>query len=89
MGSTPAIAQIQHEDPYYFVYDGVPAQHRVLKEQNACEHCGAKRFEFEFCSFCCMSGKTRLAYSPIPEELYHLFTVQSELGEMFRRNIRA
>ena len=33
MGSAPAIAQIQHEDPYYFVYDGIPAQHRVLKEQ--------------------------------------------------------
>ncbi|KAJ9556655.1 hypothetical protein OSB04_011269 [Centaurea solstitialis] len=82
-------AQIQHDDPYNFVYDGVPTQHRVFKEQNACEHCGAKRFEFEFISFCCMSGKTRLAYSPAPEELYHLFTAQSELGEMFRRNIRA
>ncbi|XP_024965894.1 uncharacterized protein LOC112506097 [Cynara cardunculus var. scolymus] len=81
--------EIQQEDPYHFVYDGVPKQHRVLKEQNACEHCGAKQFEFEFPSFCCMSGKTKLAYSPIPEELYNLFTTQSELGEMFRHNIRA
>jgi hypothetical protein len=36
-----------------------------------------------------MSGKTKLAYSPIPEELHRLFTSQSELGEMFRHNIRA
>ena len=81
--------ETQHEDQYSFIYDGVPAHHRVLSEQDACEHCGAKRFEFEFRSFCCMSGKTKLAYSPVPEELYHLFTAQSELGKMFTHNIRA
>ena len=36
-----------------------------------------------------MKAKTKLAYSPIPEELYNIFTLQSELGEMFRHNLRA
>ena len=29
-----------------------------------------------------------LAHSYIPQELYNLFISQSELGEMFRKNIR-
>lgn len=45
--------------------------------------------QFEFPKFCCMKGKTKLAYSTIPDELYDLFTSQTELGEMFRHNIRA
>lgn len=76
-------------DPYDFVYNGIRREHRVLKEQNPCIYCGAKRLKFEFPSFCCMKGKTKLAYSPIPEELYSLFSSQSELGEMFRHNLRA
>ncbi|KAJ9558517.1 hypothetical protein OSB04_013131 [Centaurea solstitialis] len=39
--------------------------------------------------FCCLEGKIKLAYSPIPEDLYELFTSQSEMGKLFRRNIRA
>ncbi|KAJ9557870.1 hypothetical protein OSB04_012484 [Centaurea solstitialis] len=34
-------------------------------------------------------GNIKLAYSPIPEDLYELFTSQSELGKVFRQNIRA
>nr|KAJ0225629.1 hypothetical protein LSAT_V11C100016290 [Lactuca sativa] len=40
-------------------------------------------------TFCCMSGKTKLAYSPIPTELHQLFTRQEQLEESFRYNIRA
>lgn len=80
---------ILQEDPFDYIYKRIPKEHRILKEQLPCIHCGAKRFNFEFPSFCCMSGKTVLAHSPIPPELYNLFTSQSELGEMFRKNIRA
>lgn len=76
-------------DHYDFVYDGIPTEHRVLPEQNACVYCGAKRLRFESRGFCCMNGKIQLAYSPIPEDLYELFTSQSELGKIFRHNIRA
>lgn len=67
------------DDPYHFVFEGVPEVHHVLEGSNTCVHCGAKRFKFEFATFCCMSGKM----------LYHLFTSQNELGKMFRDNIRA
>ncbi|XP_035838840.1 uncharacterized protein LOC110906363 [Helianthus annuus] len=77
------------DDPYNFVYNGVPGEHRVLKERGACPNCGAKRFQFEFDTFCCMSGKTVLANLEIPEELYRLFTSQDEIGDLFRQNIRA
>ncbi|CAI9284569.1 unnamed protein product [Lactuca saligna] len=77
------------QDPYTFVYDGMHMEHNVLKVQNACVHCRAKRFQFEFPSFCCMSGNTKLAFSDIHEELRNLYTSNSELSKMFRHNIRA
>ncbi|XP_021975432.1 uncharacterized protein LOC110870559 [Helianthus annuus] len=77
------------DDPYNFVYDRLPREHRVLKERGACPDCGAKRFQFEFDTFCCMSGKTVLANSEIPKELHRLFTSQDEIGNIFRQNIRA
>ena len=76
-------------DQYDFVYHGIPTEHRVLPEQNACIYCAAKRFRYESDGFCCMKGNIKLAYSPIPEDLYELFTSQSELGKVFKRNIRA
>nr|KAJ0204324.1 hypothetical protein LSAT_V11C500239480 [Lactuca sativa] len=77
------------EDLYDFVYKTIPMEHLVLKAHNPCVHCGAKRIQFEFPTFCCMSGKTKLAYSPIPTELLQLFTKQDRLEEVFRYNIRA
>ncbi|GJS62367.1 hypothetical protein Tco_0657151 [Tanacetum coccineum] len=85
----PITDNITQEDPYSFVYEGIPGEHHVLPECCACPHCGAKRFKFEFPSFCCMGGKTKLVSQNIPEELYDLFTAQSELGKIFRNNIRA
>ncbi|KAK9073844.1 hypothetical protein SSX86_006438 [Deinandra increscens subsp. villosa] len=76
-------------DPYNFVYDGIPRDHRVLKTRNPCVHCGAKLFPGEFATFCCMSGKTKLANSEIPSELYRLFTSQDEIRKTFRHHIRA
>ncbi|CAH1427950.1 unnamed protein product [Lactuca virosa] len=81
--------QTLQDDPYNFVYDGVPKKHRVLKVQKACVRCGAKRLQFEFPTFCCMDGKTKLAHSSIPDELLDLFTSRNELGNTFRQRIRA
>ncbi|GJZ88317.1 helicase-like protein, partial [Tanacetum coccineum] len=78
------IGDNQDVDPYDFIYHGVLKQHRVLKEQLPCPVCGAKRIKFEFLTFCCMKGKTKLVSSNIPEELFNLFTSQSELG-MYHR----
>nr|KAJ0195257.1 hypothetical protein LSAT_V11C700345520 [Lactuca sativa] len=75
------------EGPYDFVYNGIPKEHCVLKGKKACVHCGAKRFQFEFATFCCMDGKTKLAYSSIPEELLELFTSRNKLGKTFRHMI--
>lgn len=80
--------EISHQDPYSFVYNGIPKEHRVLKVQQPCVHCGAKRFQFEFPTFCCMDGKTKLSHSSIPEELLNLFTSRNELGRTFRQMIR-
>ena len=76
-------------DPYDFVYDGIPDDHRVLKSQTACELCGATRIQYEWPTFCCMSGKTNLAPSSIPHELLQLFTRHDKLGELFRSSVRA
>ncbi|PWA79392.1 hypothetical protein CTI12_AA206440 [Artemisia annua] len=83
------IGNSQGVDPYDFIYHGVPKQHRVLKGQPPCADCGAKRIKFEFPTFCCMKGKTKLVSSNVPEELFNLFTSQCELGKVFRHNIRA
>nr|KAJ0223153.1 hypothetical protein LSAT_V11C200065140 [Lactuca sativa] len=77
------------DDPYDFVYENIRMEHRILKAQNPCVYCGAKRLQYEFPTFCCMSGKTKLAHSPIPTELHQLFTRQEQLEESFRYNIRA
>ncbi|CAI9284631.1 unnamed protein product [Lactuca saligna] len=77
------------EDPYHSIFDGIPEVHSILEGSNICVHCGAKRFKHEFATFCCMSGKTKLASSQIPNELYHLFTSEEELSKIFRDNIRA
>ena len=63
--------------------------HRVLKEKPICTHYGAKRLPFECDTFCCMDGKTKLADPYIPDELYNLFTTDTDLGKRFRLHIRA
>ncbi|KAM0026775.1 hypothetical protein Hdeb2414_s0020g00562021 [Helianthus debilis subsp. tardiflorus] len=78
-----------NEDPYNFVYAGIPRAVHLLKEQRPCGYCGARRFPREFPTFCCMSGKTTLASTPVPSELHQLFTSQEEIGRIFRENIRA
>ncbi|KAJ0857056.1 hypothetical protein HanRHA438_Chr13g0585631 [Helianthus annuus] len=87
--STAVVEPSTPDDPYNFVYEGLPTSHRLLKENTPCPHCAAKRFTFEFPTFCCMDGKTVLAYTGIPQELHHLYTSQENIGRVFRENIRA
>ncbi|GJZ46075.1 uncharacterized protein Tco_0593671, partial [Tanacetum coccineum] len=80
---------VLEEDPYDFVYDGLPSQCHVLKDPRFCVKCGAKKFEFEYPTLCCMGGKTKLVDPDIPPDLYNMFISQCDVGKRFRRSIRA
>nr|XP_043639169.1 uncharacterized protein LOC122610240 [Erigeron canadensis] len=88
-GCNTQVHEGAQEDPYDYVYQGVPTNHRVLRKPPPCRHSGAKRFKYETESFCCMKGKTKLVVTNVPAELYHPFTDQSDLGKTFRNHIRA
>ena len=75
-------------DEYDFIYDGIPTKHYALLEHNACIYCVAKRLRYKSDGFCCMKGNIKMAYSPIPQDLYELFISQFELDKVFRHNIR-
>lgn len=70
-------------------YDPVCSNIHELKIVPNCVHCGALRFECEPPTFCCGSGKIKLAPIEIPEELYELYSSQSAEATEFRNNIRA
>ncbi|PWA77207.1 hypothetical protein CTI12_AA226560 [Artemisia annua] len=86
-GMTKNLSELTREtniyDPYDFVYDGLPKEHRALKGQPPCVKCGAKKIQYEFPTFCCMNGKTTLKALEIPPELYNLFT--SQCGGIYHR----
>nr|GFA48599.1 hypothetical protein [Tanacetum cinerariifolium] len=77
------------DDLYDFVYNGLPKEHCLLKEQPPRVSCGAKKIQYEFPTFCCMNGKTTLQPLDVPPELYSLFTSKCQLEKKFRKNIRA
>ncbi|GJY06234.1 hypothetical protein Tco_0373288, partial [Tanacetum coccineum] len=45
---------ISQDDPYDFVYNGLPKEHFLLKQQPPCVICGAKKIQYEFPTFCCI-----------------------------------
>lgn len=53
-----------------------------------CIYYGAARFEYEPRTFCCDDGKIQLSSTEIPDELFSLFTSNSEDAVEFRKNIR-
>ncbi|XP_073148401.1 uncharacterized protein [Henckelia pumila] len=58
----------------------------LLAPLSLCRFCGAKKFEFEPPSFCCDSGKIKLADSVIPSSLMTMFTdCESPMAIEFRR----
>nr|GEU96588.1 hypothetical protein [Tanacetum cinerariifolium] len=77
------------DDRYDFVYNRLSKAHHILKEEPPCVIFEAKKIQYEFPTFCCMKGKTTLQPLGIPTELYNLFTLQCQLGKMFRKNICA
>ncbi|GER54009.1 pyrophosphate--fructose 6-phosphate1-phosphotransferase subunit alpha [Striga asiatica] len=46
------------------------------------------KFQYECPTFCCDNGKVKLSPIEVPDELYELFTSQTEEGKQFRINIR-
>ncbi|XP_048551207.1 uncharacterized protein LOC125530835 isoform X1 [Triticum urartu] len=60
----------------------------MLTPKPDCNHCGAKRFQYETSGFCCRSGKINLAHSEPPLELQMLYTSSDPNAVHFRENIR-
>ena len=54
-----------------------------LKKMHICQHCGAKKFDYETPTFCCDSGKIKLAEVNAPSELKLLFIDESDDGQEF------
>ncbi|XP_044354828.1 uncharacterized protein [Triticum aestivum] len=60
----------------------------MLTPKPDCNHCGAKRFQYETSGFCCRSGKINLAHSEPPLELQMLYKSSDPNAVHFRENIR-
>jgi hypothetical protein len=75
-------------DPFEHVYSNIPDSTHMLKPMADCNHCGAKRFEYEPKSFCCRGGKIRLTLSEPPPELRRLWSNPDADAKHFRDNIR-
>jgi len=69
----PEVVTLEN-DPFNRVYKDLPAHHHVLRKVPICEYCGAIRFPSEGSGFCCRQGKVNIVNTPIPDELWHLFT---------------
>ncbi|KAL6606919.1 hypothetical protein ACP70R_042572 [Stipagrostis hirtigluma subsp. patula] len=75
-------------DPYDKVYSNIPTDTHSLKPAVNCEHCNAKRFEYEQAGFCCRSGKVHLSTPDTPPELMRLWSSADSDAKHFRENIR-
>ena len=84
----PEVVTLEN-DAFDRVYKDLPAHHHVLRKVPICEYCGAIRFPSEGSGFCCWQGKVNIVNTPIPDELRHLFTSQTDRDALyFRKNIR-
>ena len=84
----PEVVTLEN-DPFDRVYKDLPAHHHVLRKVPICEYCSAIRFPSEGSGFCCWQGKVNIVNTPIPDELRHLFTSQTDRDALyFRKNIR-
>nr|XP_034591746.1 uncharacterized protein LOC117853522 [Setaria viridis] len=75
-------------DPYDAVYANVPDMTHMLKSEDNCEHCNAKKFESEPPGFCCRSGKIHLSTRETPPKLVRLWSSSDANAWHFRANIR-
>jgi len=76
-------------DPYDKVYANVPSETHKLEAVENCEHCNAKKFEYETPGFCCRSGKIHLSTPDTPPKLMRFWTaLDAADARHFRSNIR-
>ncbi|KAF5461688.1 hypothetical protein F2P56_017766 [Juglans regia] len=66
----------------------VPSEAYSLPLIPSCIHCKAKRFCHETTGFCCADGKIYLATNDVPDQLYALFTSNTDESTHFRTYIR-
>ena len=71
---------IREIDSFDRVYQDLPTQHLVLRKVQICEYCGAIRFPGEGPSCCYKQGKVNIVNTTIPDELWRLFTSQTDRG---------
>ncbi|KAL6640152.1 hypothetical protein ACP70R_022001 [Stipagrostis hirtigluma subsp. patula] len=81
--STPTVP-----DPYNKVHSNIPTDTNSLKPVVNCEHCNAKRFEYEPAGFCCRSGKVHVSTPDTPPELMRLWSSADSDAKNFRENVR-
>ncbi|XP_027169321.1 uncharacterized protein LOC113769034 [Coffea eugenioides] len=61
----------------------------ILPDIPDCQHCKAKKFQFEPPGFCCSSGEIQLLPTEMPRELMMLYLEDSEEAIEFRRCVRS
>ena len=61
----------------------------ILPNIPDCQHCKAKKFQFEPPGFCCSFGETQLLPTKMPRELMMLYLEDSEEAIEFRRCVRS
>ncbi|XP_020243618.1 uncharacterized protein LOC109821874 [Asparagus officinalis] len=59
-----------------------------LQTPKSCSFCGAKKFEHEPPTYCCHNGEIHMADVNVNDELYALYTVQTQEAIEFRRQTR-
>jgi hypothetical protein len=75
-------------DPYDKVYSNVPSSTHMLKTVENCNHCNARKLEFEPPGFCCRKGKIHLTAPDTPPELMRLWSSSDSDARHFCQNIR-
>jgi hypothetical protein len=78
----------QKPDPYDEVYRNIPKHTHMLKTEENCRLCGAKKFQYESEGLCCKKGTIKLANPETPPELMRLWTSSDSDARHFRDNIR-
>ncbi|KAG6711434.1 hypothetical protein I3842_05G052700 [Carya illinoinensis] len=66
----------------------VPSEAYSLPYVPCCRHCKAKRFYHETNGFCCADGTISLATNAVPDQLYDLFTSNTDESVHFKTYVR-
>ncbi|KAM0836203.1 hypothetical protein ACQ4PT_062473 [Festuca glaucescens] len=75
-------------DPYDDVYRNIPKDTHMLKTQQNCRLCGAKKLQYETMGLCCKKGQIKFVNPETPPELMRLWTSNDSDARHFRDNIR-